>query len=524
MPDLPPRPDLGQLRRQAKDLLSAARAGDPEAAGRIQSVSGQVTLASAQLAVAREYGFPSWPRLKAEAEARATDLAQKADAFLEASIRDWTGRAARMLAATPELATYDFRTAVVLGDAGRVREVLERDPDLATRPDSRTGWLPLHAVCASRWHVLDPGRAGGLVEVARLLLDAGADYGTMPPARGEQARRWPALFCAVAGAANEPLIRLLLERGARPDDHTLYLAAFGAETLRLLLPYAGNLAESTVLAAPISTGDTQSVRLLLEAGADPARPLPGDLFGDTVPVEPPIPPVAAAVQAECPDELIALLLEHGGDPEAPDQDGRTPYQRAVRNGRAGIAQLLARHGAGDTATHVDRFLSACRQGDQAVAQRLLQLDPDLVSRLSAEDHAAVVEAAEHGQAEAVRFMLDAGFPLEARNDDGATPLHAAAGSGSADVVRLLLDRGADIEARDTTWDSPPLDWAVVGSGLPRVENPDPDWITTIQTLVEADASTAEITLSPDDPKPPSPAVAHLLRGYGVPSEQQDLGA
>jgi ankyrin repeat protein len=516
MPDLPPRPDLGQLRRQAKDLLRAARAGDPAAAGRIRSVSSQVTLASAQLAVAREYGFASWPSLKAGAEARVMDLAQQADAFLEASIRDWTGRAARMLDVTPDLAVYDFRTAVVLGDAGRVREALERDPGLATRPDSRTGWLPLHAVCASRWHVLDPGRAGGLVEVARLLLDAGADHGTMVLPRGSdgQGRRWPALFCAVAGETNEPVIRLLLERGARPDDNTLYHAAFGRATLRLLLPYAGNLAESTALAAPISTGDTQSVRMLLEAGADPSRALPGD------DAEPPIPPVAAAVQSECPDDLIALLLEHGGDPEAPGQDGRTPYQLAVRKGRAGIARLLARHGARDTATHADRFLAACRQGDEATAQRFLRQDPHLVSSLSADDHAAVVEAAELGQAATVRFMLDAGFPLDARGDEGATPLHAAAVSGSADVIRLLLDRGADIEARDTSWDDTPLGWAVVGSGLPRVENPDPDWISTIQALIEAGASTAGVTLSPDDPKPPSPEVAQLLRSYGIPGKQQ----
>jgi hypothetical protein len=49
------------------------------------------------------------------------DLAQQAEAFCEASIRDWTGQAARLLAATPEIAGYSFATAVILGDAGRVR-------------------------------------------------------------------------------------------------------------------------------------------------------------------------------------------------------------------------------------------------------------------------------------------------------------------------------------------------------------------------------------------------------------------
>ena len=70
MPDLPARPDLGQLRRQAKELLRAATEGDNEARGRILAVSDQLTLASAQLALAREYGFASWPKLKREVERR----------------------------------------------------------------------------------------------------------------------------------------------------------------------------------------------------------------------------------------------------------------------------------------------------------------------------------------------------------------------------------------------------------------------------------------------------------------------
>jgi hypothetical protein len=70
MPDLSARPDLGQLRHQAKDGLRAARRGDAEALGRIQRVSDRVILASAQLAIAREYGFTSWPALKLEVTRR----------------------------------------------------------------------------------------------------------------------------------------------------------------------------------------------------------------------------------------------------------------------------------------------------------------------------------------------------------------------------------------------------------------------------------------------------------------------
>src|ERR1700730_391441 len=70
MSELPGRPNLDQLRRQARELLRAATGGEPDALARLRAVSERVTLSAAQLAVAREYGFPSWPALRAEAERR----------------------------------------------------------------------------------------------------------------------------------------------------------------------------------------------------------------------------------------------------------------------------------------------------------------------------------------------------------------------------------------------------------------------------------------------------------------------
>ena len=70
MPELPDRPDLDQLRRQARELLRAADNGEPGAVARFRAVSDRVTLSAAQLAVAREYGCRSWAALKAEVERR----------------------------------------------------------------------------------------------------------------------------------------------------------------------------------------------------------------------------------------------------------------------------------------------------------------------------------------------------------------------------------------------------------------------------------------------------------------------
>ncbi len=66
MSTLPGRPDLDQLRRQARELLRAAAANEEQALRRIRAVSKKQTWSAAQLAIARKYGFPSWPRLRAE--------------------------------------------------------------------------------------------------------------------------------------------------------------------------------------------------------------------------------------------------------------------------------------------------------------------------------------------------------------------------------------------------------------------------------------------------------------------------
>jgi ankyrin repeat protein len=426
-----------------------------------------------------------------------------------------------MLAATPQIAGYNFATAALLGDAAQVRAEIERDPAAATRPDARSGWTPLHAVCGSRWHRLDPARADGLLAVAQLLLDAGADLHATPGGQQGSPGHWTVLRCAIAGAANPSITRLLLERGAVPDDHDLYLACFGgddSQCLRLLLGQAGNVAGTSALGAAIAAGDTVAVRLLLEAGADPGRPLPGDSPDGPDAADRPVYPVGAAVESGCPAELIELLLSHGADPSAPGQDGSSPYRVAIRRGRTDIAALLTRHGASAGVAGTDRFLSACRPEDRTGAEQLMRRNRDLAGQLASADQAALVEAASEGLTEVVRLMLDVGFPLDARGENGAAALHAAAYSGSADTVRLLLDRGADIESRDTSWDSTPLDWAKVGSGYAPGDNPRPDWIATVRTLLEAGASTAEVTLSPDDLKPASEDVARLLRSYGIRDE------
>src|SRR5204862_2877615 len=96
-----------------------------------------------------------------------------------------------------------------------------------TRVDLGSGWTALHLACASRFH-LDPARAPGLAEVARRLLDAGADIDGQSGGR----RCWRPLECAVTSANssrnNEPIIRLLLDRDAPVRSEALLASLYAA--------------------------------------------------------------------------------------------------------------------------------------------------------------------------------------------------------------------------------------------------------------------------------------------------------
>ena len=164
---LPERPDLDQLRRQAKELRDAARAGEPGARARLAAydlAAAPVTLAAAQLAIAREHGASSWAQLRATIEERLMDRAQRVRAFLVSSVTGHGDRAARLLRADPTLAADNIWTAAVLGEAGLVRRLVARDPALAVEPDAESGWPPLLAVCNSRWHQLAPARSGEAID------------------------------------------------------------------------------------------------------------------------------------------------------------------------------------------------------------------------------------------------------------------------------------------------------------------------------------------------------------------------
>ena len=237
---LPERPDLGQLRRRAKELRDAARRGDAAALGRFarhrpSAREDAVSLDAAQLVIARELGFSSWPRLKAAIDADAVSRRQE-PAFVAASVQGRLRQASDIFRADPRIASRSLLTATVLGDAGTVREMLAADPAAAVAIDDERGWPPLLYACYSRWHLLQPNRAAGMAEVVRILVDAGASPNTNDGGR-------PRYRSALKGSVevnNPDITRVLLEAGANPDPGQPIAEAVGHRDhrcLRLLLAH-----------------------------------------------------------------------------------------------------------------------------------------------------------------------------------------------------------------------------------------------------------------------------------------------
>jgi ankyrin repeat protein len=212
--DLPSRPNLTQLKLQAKELLQAQRARQPAAAGRIlghhPKLTGQslqavldypLTLADAQLVIAREHGLPSWAKLK-----ERLDMVRR--------IGDYT----------PHPRFADALAALDAGDVERLRGLLALHPELVharTNLDPRHGYFTaatlLHHVAGN------PGRDTNLPpnisDVARVLLEAGADVDaeTLGPSGGTTMGLLLTSKHASDMGVTGPLVDLLLQHGATLD-------------------------------------------------------------------------------------------------------------------------------------------------------------------------------------------------------------------------------------------------------------------------------------------------------------------
>ena len=246
-------------------------------------------------------------------------------------------------------------------------------------------------------------------------------------------RRDPALIRARSGrvcAFDPPVHRATLLH---------YVAANGVEASRQKTP----------------PNAVEIARTLLQAGAEPDAL--ADMYGAECTTMSMLVSSSHPAEAGLQVPLVELLLDFGAAIEGRGtRKWGAPVFTALAFGMIDAAKVLAERGAG-----ID-LPAAAGLGLVDDAARLLP-SADTEAR-----HRALSLAAQHGQTEIVRLLLDAGedpnrYNLES-NHAHTTPLHQAVLGGHEAIVRLLVKRGARLDIRDTIWQGTPLGWALHGGG------------------------------------------------------------
>jgi ankyrin repeat protein len=379
----------------------------------------------------------------------------------------------------PDDSTAAFVAACQAGDAERVRALLAAHPELAPRindslPGFHFGGTALLAAVHS-----------GTTALIELLLANGADI-------NQKSRWWAGGFGVLD--SDHDMVDFLIARGARVDAcaaarhgmmdrlralvaadpacvrmrggdgqtplhvaQTPEIAAFlldhGAEIDALDVDHEGTPAQYAVR-------DRQDVVRLLIARGCRTDILMAAALGD--------PDLVRRFLDDDPDSVRVAVTDEYFPMRNPKAGGhiyrwtldrnKTAHHMARMFGHADVERLLMEHTPAPL-----RLALACEFGDEAAVRVLRGAHPDLGRRLGPAEQRRLADAATDNNLEAVRLMLDAGWPVDARGDEDGTALHWAAFHGNAAMVRLLLGHGAPVDVTEASHGGRPLDWALYGS-------------------------------------------------------------
>jgi ankyrin repeat protein len=248
------------------------------------------------------------------------------------------------------------------------------------------------------------------------------------------------------------------------------------ECTRLLLQAGARVTGSNALYHVLDLDALAQLRLLLEHGADPNEPAPGEptaAWGR---------PLLWAIRRRRSAAHVQALLQAGADPLVRTPDGTDAATLALRYGLPEVAALLVAAGVPAPAAPLERFLAACARGDESAARQLQAGHPGWPAALAPEHLRLLPELAAQGCMDAVQCMVRLGWPIAVRAGDwDATALNQAVFRGDAPMARFLLDHGAQWTERHGFGDNccGTLQWASCNQPDDAVG----DWLGCAQALV-----------------------------------------
>jgi hypothetical protein len=179
---------------------------------------------------------------------------------------------------------------------------------------------------------------------------------------------------------------------------------------------------------------------------------------------------------------------------------RTAHTVARDFGHEEVFQLLLQHTPEDL-----KLALACELGDETVFQDFLARHPNPARMLSETEQGKLPNAAQSNNTNAVRLMLEAGWPVNTPGEMGATALHWAGFNGNAEMAREILRFHPALELKSREYAGTALAWAIYGSGNSWHRDTG-DFVGTVRALLDAGA-----TLPPHaEDLEPSDAVLEVL--------------
>uniref|UniRef100_A0A8C2TQY2 Ankyrin repeat and KH domain containing 1 n=1 Tax=Coturnix japonica TaxID=93934 RepID=A0A8C2TQY2_COTJA len=322
--------------------------------------------------------------------------------------------------------------------------------------------------------------AGGFVDIVKVLLKAGANI-------EDHNENGHTPLMEAASAGHVEVARVLLEYGAGINTHSnefkesaLTLACYKGhlDMVRFLLEAGADQEHKTdemhtALMEACMDGHVEVARLLLDSGAQVN--MPADSF------ESPLTLAACGGHVE----LAALLIERGANLEEVNDEGYTPLMEAAREGHEEMVALLLAQGANINAqteeTQETALTLACCGGFSEVADFLIKAGADIELGCST----PLMEAAQEGHLELVKYLLAAGANVHATTATGDTALTYACENGHTDVADVLLQAGADLEHESEGGRTPLMKAARAGH------------LCTVQFLISKGANVNRATANND---------------------------